>query len=115
MRIRLVVVSPKYQINMGYIARTAMNFGIKKLFIVEPRAKVTGKSALMYAKHARRLLENAVLCGSLDEAVSGCDIVVGTTGVPSKAKANFMNIDFAERIFKRISRNSSASTTVALV
>ncbi|MEM0159151.1 MAG: RNA methyltransferase [Candidatus Micrarchaeaceae archaeon] len=115
MRIRLVIVSPKYQANIGYIARTAMNFGIKKLFIVKPRAAITGKSAMMYAKHARALLESAVICSSFDEAIRGCDIVVGTTGVLSKAKANFRNVDFAERVFERIARNSNASTCVALV
>jgi rRNA methylase len=41
--LRLVIVSPKYQMNVGYIARIAKNFGIEKLHIVKPRANIVGK------------------------------------------------------------------------
>ena len=58
--LKLVIVSPKYQMNIGYIARIAKNFGIEKLHIVKPRANINGKKAIMFSKHAHELLENAV-------------------------------------------------------
>jgi len=53
--LRLVIVSPKYQMNVGYIARIAKNFGIEKLHIVKPRANIVGKKAIMFSKHAQRI------------------------------------------------------------
>ena len=53
--IKVIVVSPKYQINLGYIARVCKNFGVKELSIVKPRAKLNGNKSIMFAKHASRL------------------------------------------------------------
>jgi len=78
--IRLVLVGPEYQINLGHAARIAKNFGYKKLYLVKPKCK-TGFNARMYAKHATDVLDNSVICKSLGEAVSGCSLVVGTTGI----------------------------------
>ena len=52
MRFKIIIVEPKYQINIGYIARVSMNFGIGKLYFVKPRAKLTGSKAIMFSKHA---------------------------------------------------------------
>ncbi len=115
MKLKLIIVEPAYQVNLGYLARTAMNFGVGKLFIVRPRAKVNGKQAVMYAKHAARLLKNAKVVGSLEKATEDCDIVVGTTGVWRKARANFGNVDLAERVARRLSRTAGKNATVGLL
>lgn len=46
MKLKLIVVEPKYQINLGYIARAAKNFGVKRLFLVAPRASLDGKTLI---------------------------------------------------------------------
>lgn len=104
MRVKLILMEPKYQVNLGYIARTAMNFGVERLYVVNPRAKLHGAKARMYSKHAYRLLENAKVYGSVDEATRDCGIVLGTTGIRRKAKANFKHIYFAEDAIERIRR-----------
>lgn len=81
MRLKVIIVDPKYQMNVGYIARISKNFGVKQLSFVEPRADIRGGKALMYAKHAADLLNSANVYKSIDEATEGCDVVVGTTGV----------------------------------
>ncbi len=81
MRIRLVVVGPKYQMNVGYVARVSANFGIENIVFVKPRADIHGKKAVMFSKHGHMLLENARVVGSLDEALGGCRLAVGTTGI----------------------------------
>ncbi len=81
MKIKLIIVDPKYQMNVGYIARVAKNFGIEKLFFVNPRADLKGRKSVMFSKHAVGLLENAKTYGTFDQAISGCDIVLGTSGI----------------------------------
>lgn len=113
MQVKVIILEPKYQMNMGYIARTAMNFGVKKLFVVNPRANLTGNKAIMYSKHAHALLESAKVYKTLDEATRGCGLIVGTTGIREKAKANFRRVYFAEDAVKRIKRLKKG--TVALI
>ncbi len=81
MMLKVIIVSPKYQANLGYIARVSKNFGVKRIYFVRPRANLSGKKALMYAKHARELLANAKVYDGFDEAVRGCDVIIGTTGL----------------------------------
>jgi TrmH family RNA methyltransferase len=92
--IKIIVVQPRYQINLGYIARVSKNFGIRQLYLVNPRT-VIGERALMFAKHSRELLEHPRIFKGVKEAVASCDIVIGTTGVPSKAgrAANIMTLE----------------------
>lgn len=104
MRIKLVLVGPKYQINLGYMARTAMNFGVGRLHVVSPRAKLRGKKARMYSKHAYKLLEDAKVYRSLDDAIRDCALVVGTTGVRQKGNANLKRLYFAEEAVRRMRR-----------
>lgn len=115
MQVKVIILEPKYQVNLGYIARTAMNFGIGKLFVVNPRAKLRGEKARMYAKHAYKLLENAKVYRSLDAATKDCSLLIGTTGIRQKAKANFNRIHFAEDAVNRIKRLRGEGTVGLLV
>ncbi|MGA3020690.1 MAG: TrmH family RNA methyltransferase [Candidatus Micrarchaeales archaeon] len=115
MQVKLIILEPKYQVNLGYIARVSMNFGVRKLFIVRPRAKLDGKKARMYAKHAYSLLEGARVYRNLDDAIRGCDLLIGTTGIKEKAKANFRRIYFAEDAVERMKRLRSDSVVGLLI
>ncbi len=100
--IKVVLVESRYQINLGYIARVAKNFGLKKLYLVNPKCRIAGANAIKYSKHARELLENAVVYSSLSEATKGC-FVIGTTGIWTKSSASFFNvtdIDAAMKILR---------------
>jgi tRNA/rRNA methyltransferase len=96
-KIRVVLVEPIYQINLGYIARVAKNFGIKELYLVNPKCNYKGKQSIKYAKHAFDLLSKAKICKSLEEATRHT-FVVGTTGIWRKTGASFHNIYKVEDI-----------------
>lgn len=80
-RFRIVLVSPQYEANIGYVARAMKNFGFSDLAIVSPKCNPLGFDALMYSKHAKNILQRAKVCSSLQQATEGCRHVVGTTGV----------------------------------
>ena len=101
MKFKIIIVQPRYQINLGYIARVSKNFGIRRLFLVKPRTRI-GQRAIMFSKHARDLLENAKIYPDLQSAISDCDVVVGTTGIWRKAKVSFKRIYLIEEMAKRI-------------
>ncbi len=86
MRISVVIVEPRYQINLGYAARVSKNFGVARLYLVRPKCNHCGYRAIMYAKHAREMLERASVRGSIAEAAAGT-FVIGSTGLWRKSKA----------------------------
>jgi tRNA/rRNA methyltransferase len=105
MKIKLLLVEPIYQINLGYIARTAKNFGINKLYMVNPKCNPTGNQAIKFSKHARELLENAVIYENIEEALKGSKFVVGTTAIWKKAdeaKSNIYTLNDFITKFKNI-------------
>ncbi|MCX6767993.1 MAG: RNA methyltransferase [Candidatus Micrarchaeota archaeon] len=83
MRVRIVLVEPEYEINLGSVARAMENFGARELWLVRPKAGL-GFLAKMFAKHAWPLLKNARQAKSLETAVRGCSFVAGTTGAPRR-------------------------------
>jgi len=109
--LRLVIVSPKYQMNIGYIARIAKNFGIEKLHIVKPRANIVGKKAIMFSKHAHDLLENAAIYNDLASAINGCDVVIGTTGLIKKANPRLRKVYYVDELAKRF-KNSKVCLVI---
>lgn len=90
--------------NLGYIARVSKNFGVSRLHLVNPRADPKGRKALMFAKHAKDLLESAVVYKSLDAAISDCTYVIGTTGVWEKAQDGFGQALLADEAVKKVKR-----------
>ena len=79
MYLKVVLVEPLYQGNVGSVARAMKNFGFSDLVLVNP-CKLEGEARAM-SSHARDLLENATVVSSLSDAIEDSSIVIGTTGV----------------------------------
>ncbi len=92
MQIKVILVEPLYQINLGYMARVLKNFGINEINLVNPRCKYNGKEAVKYSKHAADLLKRVKVYKSIPQAAKGCDAVVGTTGLWYKSDKSFFNV-----------------------
>lgn len=76
--IRVVLVEPEGRINIGFVARVAVNFGAHELWLVRPKAPVD-EEAYRYAAKAKWFLEKARIAGSLDEALRGVEVSVCTS------------------------------------
>lgn len=110
MQLRLVIVEPHYQINIGYMARVAKNFGINRLWIVNPKCRYNGKNAIKYSKHAHSLVENARICKSIGEACRG-RTKIGTTAIWQKAYSGMNNVyelsNFTDKFNPKGMRNAA--------
>ncbi len=78
MRLRVVLVEPMYEGNVGSVARAMKNFGFHDLVLVNP-CKIDDFGRAM-SSHARDVLESARIVSTLEEAVAGTNLIVGTTG-----------------------------------
>jgi tRNA (cytidine32/uridine32-2'-O)-methyltransferase len=76
--IRIVLVNTSHPGNIGAAARAMKNMGLRHLTLVEPRDFPSGV-AIGRAKAALDILENAVLTGTLAEAVADCTLVIGAS------------------------------------
>ena len=84
MRVRVVLVEPEGEVNVGLVARVVMNFGFHDLVIVRPKASI--EEALNYASHARDLLRSARIAQSIEEAVAGSTLIAATSSKPGKGR-----------------------------
>lgn len=100
-RIRVVLIEPLNDGNIGAIARAMKNFGLDELVLVRPCA--VGEEAIKRAMHASDVLRSAKTVFSEDDALDGVDYIVGTTGVDTANEKKFSRISvtpeaFADRI-----------------
>ena len=76
--IRIVLVNTSHPGNIGAAARAMKNMCLDRLYLVEPKA-FPHEEATARATGASDLLEQAVVCASLEEAVADCHMVVGAS------------------------------------
>lgn len=77
-RVRIVLVNTSHPGNIGGAARAMKNMGLSQLYLVEPR-KFPHDEATRRASSADDLLVGAVVVDSVEEALVGCDLVIGTS------------------------------------
>ena len=76
--IRFVLVEPSHPGNIGAVARAMKTMGLSKLYLVQPE-EYPSEVALRRAVGALDVLDNAVICSSLAEALADCSLVVATS------------------------------------
>lgn len=76
--IRIVLVNTSHTGNIGSTARAMKTMGLSQLVLVEPVSPPDGKSSAL-AAGAGDVLANAKTVSTLEEAVSDCGLVVGTS------------------------------------
>lgn len=76
--IRIVLVNTTHSGNIGAVARAMKNMGVTQLVLVDPIAEIDG-DAIVRASGASEILDSCTIVSSLDEAVSGCGVVIGTS------------------------------------
>ncbi len=77
-RIRIVLVQPTHGGNIGGCARAMKNMGLRQLVLVAPE-EFPSAQASARAAGADDVLAEARVCATLDEAISDCQRVVGSS------------------------------------
>ncbi|QCR35282.1 tRNA (cytosine(32)/uridine(32)-2'-O)-methyltransferase TrmJ [Nissabacter sp. SGAir0207] len=76
--IRIVLVETSHTGNMGSTARAMKTMGLTNLYLVNPLVKPDSQ-AISLAAGASDVIGNATIVDTLDEAIAGCSLVVGTS------------------------------------
>lgn len=109
--VRIVLVEPKIEGNVGAVARAMRNFDVADLVLVRPGP--VGDEARRRAMHGASVLEAARTVEDLPAAVVDADLVVGTSEVETESEKKFARIAISPKdLAARIAR---VGGTVALL
>ena len=76
--IRVVLVNTSHPGNIGGAARAMKNMGLSRLVLVQPK-EFPAVDASARASGADDVLDNAQVVDSLEQALVGCNLVMGTS------------------------------------
>ncbi len=97
----VILVEPKYGGNIGAVARTMMNFGFDKLYLVNPCE--LDDECYSRAVHAYEILEEVKIFSSFEEAIKNMDYLAATSSIESKTdKKHLRNPIIIESFAKKI-------------
>jgi tRNA (cytidine32/uridine32-2'-O)-methyltransferase len=109
-KIRMVLVNTSHPGNIGGAARAMKNMGLFELYLVQPR-EYPAPRAVWRAAGARDVLDNVKVVESVDQAIQGCGLVIGTSARERRIPWPMMNPkQCGERIWQE-----SVSHEVALL
>ena len=109
--LRIVLVEPKEEGNVGAVARAMRNFDVTDLVLVNPCP--IGNDAQRRAMHGGDVLSSARAFSEFTAALGGVDLIVGTSGIDTQSEKRFARIAIAPR--ELAVRIASFSGRVALV
>lgn len=84
-RLTVTVVGAEYPVNLGYTARLMKNFGVRKLYLVDPMCDM--RAASVYASHGSDVLKDAEVV-TLAKVRKSHDFLLGTTAIKARRGAN---------------------------
>jgi tRNA/rRNA methyltransferase len=81
----VTVVGAEYPVNLGYTARLMKNFGVKRLYLVDPRCDM--RAAAVYASHGSDVLEKAEVV-TLARVRKIHQLLLATTAIRARRGSN---------------------------
>jgi tRNA/rRNA methyltransferase len=105
--VSVTLVEPKGPVNVGHVARLVQNFGVEKLYLVEP--KVDLSVAAVYASHASDVLDRAVVT-TFGRVRRENELLVATTAIRASKKSNVIRMPVTpDRLHEILSSSRSSS------
>ena len=102
----IILVRPQLPENIGMTARAMDNFGLSRLYLVNPRDEWPNNKAEKSAKHAEGIIKSVKIFSNLEEATSQFNLVIATTNrqrfLTKKTFNNFNKLSKKFNDFKKI-------------
>lgn len=106
-KVSVTLVGAEYPINVGYVARLLKNFGVTRLYLIDP--KIDLRVAGVYASHGADLIQNARRT-DFGRLRKNHDILVATTAIRAVKRANVVRmVTPLEEVVKYVRAADSAS------
>jgi tRNA/rRNA methyltransferase len=96
LKVRVVLVEPEKEGNIGSVARAMKNFDLDDLWIVNPKIPIDGE-ARAYAMHGLNVLMAARVVRTFSEALEGAALIAGTSSVVASSTSNLLRLAITPR------------------
>ena len=107
-KIRIVLVEPRGQFNIGSVVRVMKNMGLYELALVNP-ADFHNNETYKASVGARDLLNKALVFPTLEDAIKDTSLVIGTTRRAGKLRRLFCSIEeLPEKLFPVLKEGKAA-------
>ena len=106
--VKVVLVGTTHPGNIGAAARAIKNMGIYNLALVKPK-EFPSDIAIYRSKAAKDILENAEIYESLEDAIAGCKLVVGTSARARSVPWPVFNPRDAAEEMRKISKQGNVA------
>ena len=106
-----MLVEPSFEESIGFVARAMKNFGLSNLHLVNPRT-VLGPSGRMRGGHAQDVLDSIVEHRSLQDALEGLQLSIGTTAQRSYAASNLVRKPVTPRELGNVLKNRAGTVGI---
>lgn len=103
------MVEPKGPVNVGHVARLVKNFGVEKLYLVDPKVDIS--MAAIYASHASDVLDEAEIT-SFGKVRENHDLLVATTAVRASKRSNVIRRMVAPAALREVLASAHRSSLV---
>jgi TrmH family RNA methyltransferase len=107
----VILVEPNFEESIGFVARAMKNFGLSNLHVVNPIA-VLGPSGRMRGGHAQDVLDSMVEHDSLEKALEGIDLSVGTTAQRSYVSSNLVRKPMTPKELGRVAKSQAGTVGI---
>jgi tRNA/rRNA methyltransferase len=108
---RVILVEPSFEESIGFVARAMKNFGLSNLHLVNSIA-ILGPEGRMRGGHAQDVLDSIAEHTSLEEALEGVELSVGTTAQKSYASSNLVRKPMTPKDLVSIVREQSGTVGI---
>ena len=106
--VKVVLVGTTHPGNIGAAARAIKNMGIYNLALVKPK-EFPSDIAIYRSKAAKDILENAEIYESLEDAIAGCKLIVGTSARARSVPWPVFNPRDAAEEMRKISKQGNVA------
>lgn len=86
-RLKIVIIEPRFSINLGLILRAMANFGFKNLILINPRCKINSEKAKQFSMKGASLLKKIKIYKSLNELKKKDVFLIGTTRISGRYRS----------------------------
>ena len=101
----IILVRPQQSGNVGGVARSISNHGLKSLILIDP-PHIDVDQARWMAPHARDIIDQTEYFPNVQQAVSNCHIVYGPTARKRSWDIPHLELgDFLEQVHKHVQAN----------
>lgn len=99
-KLKIVLIEPRFSINLGLILRAMANFGYKNLILIKPRCKINSEKAKQFSMKGAELIKDIKIYNSLEDLKKEGSFLIGTTRIAGRYRSRRYSPEEVKELIK---------------